>query len=174
LRVIALRAPVTLAAGSYAWVDLAVTPQGFTYDQRVAVQCLMRITAFIDAIARPYTGQPVYLLGFSQGADFAVSAALHRSDLIAGAVLVAGSIPPEARLLAAGPERLARLAILLAHGTVDQLVPVSFARTGRAMLTSLGAGLTYREYLMGHEISPDCLADIHAWLAARLDEHSAP
>jgi predicted esterase len=31
--------------------------------------------------------------------------------------------------------------------------------------------LTYREYPMGHEVSPESLRDVSAWLSSSLDSH---
>ena len=122
-----------------------------------------------------YGGDParVYLLGFSQGAIMSASVVLTEPELVAGAVLMSGRILPEIDPLIAAPERLAGKPILLVHGTGDQVLPIHNGRRSRDLLSKLPVALDYREYSIGHEISQRSLADVTAWLTARLDDAGA-
>ncbi len=65
---------------------------------------------------------------------------------------------------------IAGLPILVVHGALDGVIPISSGRAAREMLSSLPVELTYHEYpTMGHEVSPESLADVETWLSAQLD-----
>jgi phospholipase/carboxylesterase len=49
------------------------------------------------------------------------------------------------------------------------VLPIQPSRASRDILQRLPVDLTYREYPMGHEVSPQSLTDVVAWLSARLD-----
>ena len=96
--------------------------------------------------------------------------ALTEPELIAGTVLMSGRIPEEIRPLFAPPDRLAGKPFLVVHGTADTVLPVRNGRASRALLAALPVALTYHEYAMAHEVSAQSLAEVAAWLTARLDE----
>jgi phospholipase/carboxylesterase len=47
--------------------------------------------------------------------------------------------------------------VLAIHGRQDTVVPLSVARKAKDTLTTLGAGIEYHEFDMGHEIRPEVL-----------------
>jgi len=49
------------------------------------------------------------------------------------------------------------------HGSSDPMIPVDRAQESRDRLLPLGVNLTYREFEMGHEISPDALRALLEW-----------
>jgi phospholipase/carboxylesterase len=49
--------------------------------------------------------------------------------------------------------------VLITHGVLDDIVPVSLGRAAHDLLTSLGAAVTYREYPIAHQISEAALED---------------
>jgi len=53
-------------------------------------------------------------------------------------------------------------------GQYDPVLPVHHGRAARDQLATLPVDLTYREYAMGHEVTPESLADVVAWLQERL------
>jgi phospholipase/carboxylesterase len=111
----------------------------------------------------------VYLLGFSQGAIMSSWVVLTQPELAAGAVLMSGRIPDEVRAEIASPDRLAGKPFLVLHGIADQVLPIQYGRASRDLLQGLPVDLVYREYPMGHEVSAQSLADVVAWLSARLE-----
>jgi phospholipase/carboxylesterase len=94
--------------------------------------------------------------------------ALTHPELVAGAVLMSGRVPDELRAEIADPEQLAGKPFLIVHGTLDPVLPIQNGRASRDLLQRLPVELTYREYPMGHEVSAQSLADVVAWLSARL------
>jgi phospholipase/carboxylesterase len=170
--IISARAPNTLGPGSYAWFEVDFTSQGMVINPAQAEASRQTLIAFLKEAVKAYGVDPkrVYLMGFSQGAIMSASVALTRPELVAGVVLMSGRVLPEIQPLIASNEELTGLPFLVVHGTADMVLPISYGRASRQLLSSLPVKLTYHEYRMGHEVSQESLADVTAWLSARLDE----
>lgn len=168
--VVSLRAPLTYRIG-HAWyeLDYGVSPPRADLAQAEASRAAL--AAELPALHARYGTDPgrTYLLGFSQGAILALGIALGTPELVAGVVLHSGRVLPPFAAGAAPPERLARLEALVVHGTFDDVIPVERGRELAALLApALGPRVTFREHAAGHEVSPATLADVSAWLSARL------
>ena len=170
--IISVRAPNTLGPGSYAWFEVDFTPQGPAINPAQAEASRLALITFLDEAVNSYNADPkqIYLMGFSQGAIMSASIALTQPQLVAGAVLMSGRILPEIQPLIASNEELSGLPFLVVHGTADMVLPISYGRASRQLLSSLPVELTYHEYRMGHEVSQESLADVTAWLSAQLDK----
>jgi phospholipase/carboxylesterase len=171
-QIVSVRAPHYLVPDGYAWFELGwTTANDITINFQQAEQSRVLLVGFIAEALAAYGGDParVYLLGFSQGAIMSASVALTEPELIAGTVLMSGRIPEEIRPQIAATERLAGKPFLVVHGVADTVLPIQNGRASRAILATLPVALTYQEYAMAHEVSAQSLADVAAWLAARLD-----
>jgi len=170
--IISVRAPNTLGPGSYAWFEVDFTPQGPAINPAQAEASRKALITFLDEAVNSYNADPkqIYLMGFSQGAIMSASIALTQPQLVAGAVLMSGRILPEIQPLIASNEELSGLPFLVVHGTADMVLPISYGRASRQLLSSLPVELTYHEYRIGHEVSQESLADVTAWLSAQLDK----
>ena len=169
--IISVRAPNTLGPDSYAWFEVTFTPQGPVINPAQAEASRKALITFINEAVTTYGADPkrIYLMGFSQGAIMSASVALTQPDLVAGVVLMSGRILPEVQPQMAAPEELLGLAFLVVHGIADRVLPIHHGRASRELLSSLPVKLTYHEYPMGHEVGRESLADVAAWLSARLD-----
>ncbi len=170
--IISVRAPNTLGSGSYAWFEVNFTPQGPVIHPEQAEASRETLITFIKEAITTYSADPkrVYLMGFSQGAIMSASVALTRPELVAGAALMSGRILPEIQPLIASHEELSGFPFLVVHGTADMVLPISYGRASREILSSLPVDLTYHEYPMGHEVSQTSLRDVTAWLSEQLDK----
>lgn len=54
--------------------------------------------------------------------------------------------------------------ILMAHGTMDPVIPMSKGLMTRQTLTRLGYSIRWHDYPMQHEVCMDEIKDIRAWL----------
>lgn len=170
--IISVRAPNTLEPGSYAWFEVNFTPQGPVINPEQAEASRKTLITFLQEAITAYGANPeqVFLMGFSQGAIMSASVALTRPELIAGAVLMSGRILPEIQPSIASNEELNGFPFLVVHGTADMVLPISYGRASRKLLSSLPVDLTYHEYPMGHEVSQASLRDVTAWLTEQLDK----
>ncbi len=169
--ILSLRAPYVVGPESYAWFQVTFTPEGPAINPTQAEASRTKLIAFLQEMVVTYHADPhqVYLMGFSQGAIMSASVALTHPELVAGVVLMSGRILPEVQPLIAPSEKLQGLPFLVVHGTTDRVLPLAYAHASRALLSSLSVALTYHEYAMGHEVRPESLADVTAWLSQHLD-----
>jgi phospholipase/carboxylesterase len=58
--------------------------------------------------------------------------------------------------------------VAIGHGTLDNVIGVEWGRRARALLEEAGAEVLYRETPMFHQIDPDFVRQIAAWLDERL------
>ena len=57
----------------------------------------------------------------------------------------------------------------MAHGELDDVVPVNFARNSRKRLMQMGYEVDWREYSMPHSVIPEELVDIKRFLDQVID-----
>ncbi len=170
--VVSARAPLVVGPDNFAWFEVRFLPQGsviLSAEQvRASRDLLVR---FIGEAVEAYQTDPerVYLLGFSQGGIMSLTVALTHPALVAGVAAMSARIPAEVVPWFAPKEQVAGLPVLMTHGTEDDVIPIRAAREARNLLAELPVDLTYREYEMGHQVSPKSLDDVLAWLTARLN-----
>lgn len=169
--VASVRAPLTLGPGAFGWYRIAYGPDGFIYDQDEAARGREAVARVIGELVDAYglDAGRVYLAGFSQGAIMSLGVALKYPEKIAGAVLMSGRLLTEFAGQAATGDRLAHLKLFIAHGRWDDVIAVEDGRAIRDFLAALPLASEYHEYPMGHNVTQESLADIAAWLTARLD-----
>ena len=168
LLIISARAPYPFSfGGGYTWFDIDETgipePGMFqsSYD---------RLISFTEDVLKnyPVDEQRMFLLGFSMGTMMSYVLALTEPHLFRGVIANSGYVPEQTGLVLKWKE-LSKVDFFIAHGTFDPAIPVDLARRTRDLFQSSNASVTYREYPMGHEISPESLSDIARWLKVRLD-----
>jgi len=161
------RGPLTLPPGGYHWY--IVERVGFPH-RETFMESYEALTAWLAAFADE-SGVPwgrTVIGGFSQGAVMAYSLALAAGrPSPAGLLAMSGFIPAveglELELSRPG------LPIAVAHGTLDPVIGVEFARAARQRLEAAGNRLLYRESPVGHGIDPAVIPDLRAWLAAAVE-----
>ncbi|MCU0804060.1 MAG: alpha/beta fold hydrolase [Burkholderiales bacterium] len=171
LQIVSARAPNRIEAGAYSWFRTTFTAGGPIVHEGQEGESRKALAAFIDEVIGRHgaDAERVYLLGFSQGATVALSFALTVPDEVAGVIAVGGRLLREVLPTLAPAVRTAGLPLFLAHGLHDDVVPIGRARANREFLLGLDLDLTYREYPAGHQIAPQALTDLAAWLGAQLD-----
>ena len=117
------------------------------------------------AVAEIAAGSPrPFLLGFSQGAGFALGVALLRPELAAGVLSLSGVARALDDRDHAPPRELRGFPVFAAHGLQDPLIPIELGRKLRDDLTQLGMDVDWHEYDMGHMVIPEEIADAKEWL----------
>ena len=169
--IVSARAPVVLGPGQSGWYPVTFTPEGPVGDAQQARASRDTLARFIGEVVEAYRPDPsrVYLMGFSQGAIMSLYVALTQPQIIAGIAPMSGRLLPEAWAERAPDDALRGLPILAVHGKYDAVLPIQEGRAIRDKLSILPVDFSYREYNMAHEVSQESLADVTAWLTARLD-----
>ena len=124
------------------------------------------VLALVDQVTARNPDHRIVLGGFSQGAITALDVALHAATPPAGLVLMSGTLLAESVW---GPRfaRLAGVPVLMSHGRSDQLLPFKAAETLRDKLTAAGANVEWHAFGGGHEIPPQVIDAVGAFLRAR-------
>ena len=167
---VSVRAPHAYPPG-YGWYDITFTERGILRDEAMIEGSGERLETFLREAVDAYGASPtqVYLLGFSQGAAMTLQLFLTRPELLAGAVALSGHVPDVGWNARASGEALAGKPVFVGHGTADPVVPVAAGRDAQTRLGTLPLSLTYRERPgMGHTIDGELLAEVSAWLSARI------
>ena len=165
--VISARAPYVLQYGSYAWyaINFDANENKFS-DNEQAKSSRDLIAHFIDELITNYPVDPnnITLLGFSQGAVFSYAIALSHPEKIKNIVALSGYVSEPALEENYLKNDLSKLSVFASHGTVDQVIPVEWARKTKPFLDKLGIKSIYKEYPIGHGISPQVFQDFKNWL----------
>jgi phospholipase/carboxylesterase len=174
-RIVTLRAPRSYQIG-YAWFDLDIRGDGSIRPNTAqAEETLIDLIAWLRGAPQRHQTDPrrTFLLGFSQGAIMSLGVLRTAPDLLAGVVALSGSSPDALFPPRADARTVARVPLLIAHGTLDDLLPLEHGRRARAAFAG-SEDLTYREYAVGHGIGSEELAFVAQWLSTRLDAATGP
>ena len=165
--VISARAPYDMGFGSYAWyaINFDADENKFS-DIPQAQQSRDLIANFINELVANYPIDPsnVTLIGFSQGTILSYAVALSYPEKIQRVVAMSGYINTEMVKPNFETNNFSNLKIFASHGTVDQVVPVDWARKAAPALTQLGIEIVYKEYPVGHGVAPQNFYDFKNWL----------
>lgn len=119
---------------------------------------------FIDELLDRYPTPEGKLVvaGFSQGALMSLDAGLRTKKRLAGVIAMSGGLY-EADLPDLSQHR--DLPVLIAHGTDDDVVPVTYARRARRVLEEAGIAVDYHEFPMAHQVALEEAEVVKAFLA---------
>lgn len=169
--VISARAPHPMPPYGNAWYSIHFDSDANKFsDDDEAIESRDLISKFIDELIETYPIDPtkVTLIGFSQGAILSYAVALSDPEKIQRVVALSGYINPA--ILADGytDKALSKLDFFISHGTVDQVIPVEWARKAPEFLKALGLNVVYNEYPVGHGVAPQNFYDFKNWLQQTL------
>lgn len=126
---------------------------------------LIRRTHDLAAFVREQSGHqglgPLIAVGYSNGANIAVSLLLLHPGLLAGAILFRAMVPLEPSPL---PD-LANTPVLLLGGRHDSMIPAEDTTRLANLLTAAGADLTLEWHEGGHNLATDEFLLARDWLA---------
>ncbi|MGB1168835.1 MAG: alpha/beta hydrolase [Flavobacteriaceae bacterium] len=169
LVIVSLRAPYEMGYGGYAWYDINLDSNNNKYsnlDQ--ARTSLIKITTTIDYLKSKYTSNPnnTFLLGFSQGAILSYAISFNYPNKIQHVIALSGYLNLELM-----PKEIIQKIdtdYYISHGTVDQVIPVDWARKASPFLNSKGLKNEYSEYPVGHGVAPQNFFSFKKWIENRL------
>ena len=168
LHIITPRAPLRLPGSpGYHWylVPRVGYPEADSF--RVAYA---ELAAFHDELwERTGVGpERTVLGGFSMGTVMSYALGLGRDrPAPAGILALSGFIPTVDGWEPSLSDR-SETAVLIAHGRLDPVIPVTFARRAHELLEQAGFTVDYRESDAAHNVDPDDVPRITAWLGRAL------
>jgi len=168
--VVAARAPYDLQYGSYAWyaINFDADENKFS-DVDQAKQSRDLIVKFIDELIQnfPIDQNNITLVGFSQGSILSYAVALSYPEKVQRVVAMSGYVNPEMATENYSENDFSNLKIFASHGTVDQVIPIDWARKVKPFLDNLKIENVYQEYPVGHGVAPQNFFDFRNWLESR-------
>lgn len=163
--IVAPRAPHTTKPTGYSWRSLQPDhPEPPTLeDLRPSAEALVGLADAYAAASQLHAEQ-FDLIGFSQGAALGNTLMLLHPERIRHAGILAGFVPLGAEALAT-KHPLDGKSIFVAHGSSDKMVNIEYARKSVELLQRAGAGVTFCEDDVGHQVSAGCLHALETFFA---------
>ena len=165
--IISARAPYSMQYGAYAWyaINFDADENKFSDHEQAKISRNL-IAQFIDELIQTYPidAKNVTLIGFSQGSILSYAIALSHPDKVQRVVALSGYISEPILEENYLQNDFTKLKIFHSHGTVDQVIPVEWARKTKPFLEKLGIPSTYKEYPVGHGVAPQNFYDFKNWL----------
>lgn len=171
LFVISVRAPYPMQPYGNTWYAINFDAEQNKWNDNVqAVKSRDAIATFIDEAceAYPVNADNVSLLGFSQGSILSYAVALTYPEKLKNIIALSGYIsedifPDELKL-----ETYTNLDFYCSHGSVDQVIPVDWARKIPEFLSKLNIKHVYNEFPVGHGVAPQNFYEFKTWLETRI------
>ena len=163
-----LETPIGPGAMGYAWYPMSM---GGPPDVDAILSSREMLQQFLDVCLKryPIDAKKLVVLGFSQGGVMAYSLALSKPERFAGLAVLSSWLPKELiPKLSINNAAVQSLPTLIQHGSQDQMIEIQRAKDSVERLRTLHVPLTYRDYDMGHEITPRSLSDLSAWLEEKV------
>ncbi|MDP2541374.1 alpha/beta hydrolase [Tenacibaculum discolor] len=169
LLIVSARAPHDMGYGGYAWYAINFdSVNGKFSDLKQAAESVDKIASFIDEIKEKYNTNPdkTFLLGFSQGAILSYALSFKYPNKVKHVVALSGYINEE--LLPAEIDNSIATDYYISHGTVDQVLPIDWARKAPVLLKDFKLANVYSEYPVGHGVAPQNFYSFKSWIEERL------
>jgi phospholipase/carboxylesterase len=169
LLIVSVQAPYEIGYGGYAWYAINFDEiNGKFSDLKQAKTSLDKIAIFIEEIKLKYQTNPdkTFLLGFSQGAILSYSLSFFYPNKVQNVIALSGYINDE--LLPTTISKEIKTEYYCSHGSVDQVLPVDWARKSKPFLDNLGFHNEYSEYPVGHGVAPQNFYSFKSWIDNRL------
>jgi phospholipase/carboxylesterase len=171
LLIISVQAPIPMGFGSYSWFDINQDAKiGLRSNLEQAKQSLILIEDLVNDILTNHqvNKDKIFMLGFSQGSFLSLSFAFKNPDIINKYICLSGYTRPEIIAEFAVKDAYPELDFFVSHGTQDQIIPIEIAREIPKILEQYKAKYVYKEYPIGHGVSPENFRDFNLWIQQRL------
>lgn len=171
LFIISVKAPYKMQPYGNAWYAIHWdNNDGKFSDDLQAIKSRETIKDFIGEVIKNYPVDPenINLLGFSQGSILSYAVALSYPELINNVVALSGYV--NQGILKDGFENndFSNLDFYCSHGSVDQVIPVDWARKTKPFLDNLIIKNAYSEFPVGHGVAPQNFFELKEWLKNRI------
>ncbi len=167
LCIISVRAPYPMQPYGNAWYAIYFdAAQGKFSDDKQAILSRDKISDFIDEAVNAYDldANNVTLLGFSQGTILSYAVALSYPNKINNVIALSGYLNEDILKENYEQNDFSGLNIYCSHGSVDQVIPVDWAKKAPIRLAELGIQTSLNEFPVGHGVAPQNFYQFKDWL----------
>ncbi|GAA4885524.1 alpha/beta fold hydrolase [Flaviramulus aquimarinus] len=171
LYIVSVRAPYQMQPYGNAWYAINFDAEkGKWSDNEQAKASRDLISKFIDEATEvyPINKNNVSLLGFSQGAILSYAVALTYPEKVKNIVALSGYVNKAIFPEDIESRNYSNLDFYCSHGSVDQVIPVDWARQNAPFLNSLSIKHKYSEFPVGHGVAPQNFYEFKDWLSKRI------
>ncbi|MCL6219387.1 alpha/beta hydrolase [Zunongwangia pacifica] len=165
--VISVKAPYPMQPGGNAWYAIYFdNVNGKFSDDEQAIESRDLIAKFIDEAieAYPINKNKVTLLGFSQGSILSYAVALSYPEKVKNVIALSGYVNKAIIKTGFENNNFDNLNFYCSHGSVDQVIPIEWARKTKPFLDQLKIKNTYSEFPVGHGVAPQNFFELKEWL----------
>lgn len=163
--------PVTINNGMQmrAWYDIKSMDFGSRADIDGVRESADAVEALLDAeIAAGIPADKIVLAGFSQGGVITYHLGARYKHTLAGMICLSTYMAEPSLITEEKSEAGLQTPIFAAHGTHDDVVPVSMGETAYRTAIQNGFDASWQTYPMQHNVHPEQIKHISAWLQTRL------
>jgi len=171
LFIISVRAPIKMQPYGNAWYAINFDAEkGKWSDDEQAKASRDLIAGFIKKVCAdfPVNSDNVTLLGFSQGTILSYGVSLTYPSLVNNIIALSGYVNTKLIPNSLDEEAISTLNFYCSHGSVDQVIPVDWARQSIEFLKSNGLNYKYSEFPVGHGVAPKNFYEFKEWLKSRI------
>lgn len=159
--------PVTINQGYKmpAWFDIYDIDLSSRADKEGVKRSTAEIHKLIDhEVQRGIPSDHIILAGFSQGSVIAFYSGLTYPSPLAGIVALSGLLPHAEELIASASPANQQIPIFIAHGTMDNIVPIKLGELSYQALVAAGYEVSWHTYPMAHSVCMEEISDISGFI----------
>lgn len=165
--IFSVQAPYQLPPYGFAWyaITFDANMNKFSDDDQAIASRDLLVTFMNDMVDKyPVDETNINLVGFSQGAILSYAVALTYPEKVNKIVALSGYFNPDIMEPKQDFKAYEALKIFASHGTVDQVIPVEWARRTAQELQKYQISFEYKEYPVGHGVAPQNFYDFKEFL----------
>lgn len=165
--VISVQAPFTVPPYGFAWYAISFDADMNKFsDDNQAIHSRDLLVKFIDEMIEKYPidEKNINLIGFSQGAILSYAIAITYPEKLNKVVALSGYFNADIMQPKQNLNAYKHLKVFGSHGTVDQVIPVDWARKIEQQIKSYQIDFQYKEYPVGHGVAPQNFYDLKSFI----------
>jgi len=163
--------PVSINGGYVmpAWYDIRENDLGIEHDSEGIAESERAISMLIEQQQmHGIAANRIILAGFSQGAAMALHVGLQQNEPLAGIIALSGYLLLPDTLKSRLGKGATQTPLFMAHGVDDPVVPFGLGEQSYRKLEKLKMDVQWHAYPMQHQVCPQEISAIGAWINARL------
>jgi phospholipase/carboxylesterase len=159
--------PVTINMGMRmrAWYDIFQFGGG--PEDQAGIRASQQL---VEKLIESEKGRKIVLAGFSQGGAIALQTGLRYPERLAGILALSTYVPLASTLESEASPANRDIPIFMAHGELDDIIPIRRAEASRELLVRLGYEVEWHSYPMPHSVCAPEIAEIAKFLARVLED----
>jgi phospholipase/carboxylesterase len=157
------RGPVKTPTSGFGWLPVVSGRRGEFTDYLTVIEELDRqVIHWLDFLK--ISTSTIDVMGFSQGGAVALTYLLKYPDRMDRTACLSGFLP-QSRDINVKPDSLTGKQVLIAHGSLDETIPIQMANQSAQFLQKAGAEVTFCQDAVGHKLGPTCYKRLEAFFA---------